>query len=312
VSAPVTITVKTGTAAVAPVANAGGSYTVSSAGAIPLAGSSSGTAPLTFAWTVPAGQGSLAGANTATPTFTAPSVAVVTTVIATLRVTNSAGTSTSPATITVNPLVAPTVNPVPAITVFSGAQNGTFTVSAVDTNIPVSTPINFTVTQAGAPALTNLSIGGGTATSKVVTFRAPTLPVNQVAPSVITLTIRATNRAGKVSNPITTTVSIVPLPDTVTITNATYRTGDQRLILTATSSVVSTALVLKLQPYLTATGTIFDPATLGDTFTNGGLGTYTITVVGAPEPAIPPATPLTVKSNLNGLSPVHGLDLIRL
>ena len=45
--------------------------------------------------------------------------------------------------------------------------------------------------------------------------------------------------------------------------------------------------------------------------TNNGGGLYTLTLVGAPEPAIPPATPLVVESNLGGVSPPHGLDRIR-
>jgi hypothetical protein len=59
---------------------------------------------------------------------------------------------------------------------------------------------------------------------------------------------------------------------------------------------------LTLQPYLTKTGTTFDPANLGSVFTNTGAGTYTLTLVGAPEPALPPATPIVVKSNLGGTS----------
>jgi hypothetical protein len=321
-SAAVTTTVTSSATAVLPVANAGGPYTVTSGGKITLTGTATGTPTFGFAWTVPTGQGTLGANNTATPTYTAPILPSTqttnSTFVVTLRVTNSAGTSVPvTANVTVLPVQAPTMNPVAAISMFSGGQ-ATFTISGTDPNTSTAafTPLAFSVTQSGTPALTSVSLGGGTSTSKVVTVRAPTLPANQVKPTVITLTIRVNNappggQAAKTSAPITTTVTINPVPDVVTITNATYRVGQQRLILTATSSVVSPDLVLKLQPYLTVNGAIFDPATLGDTFTNGGGGLYTITVVGAPEPAIPPATPLTVKSNLNGLSAVHGLDTIQ-
>ncbi len=314
VSAVRTTTITVSSTGIAPIANAGGPYTVNSGSKIVLAGNATGTPTLTYQWsTVPAGQGSFSVlTNSGTPTYQAPAVTVNTIVTLQLQVTNATGSSTVTTTATVLPLVVPTVNPVAPISVFSGAQNGSFTVSATDLNIPASTPLSFQITQTGSPALTNIAIGGGTTTSKVVTFRAPTLPTTQVTPSVITLTIRAINNAGKVSAPITTTVSIFPFPDTVTITNADYRTGQQRLVVTATSNIVNANLVLTLQPYVTTLGTIFDPATLGNTFTNGGGGLYTLTLVGAPEPAIPPATPLVVRSSINGVSPAHGLDVIRL
>jgi hypothetical protein len=108
-----------------------------------------------------------------------------------------------------------------------------------------------------------------------------------------------------------TAVTVTPPADTVAITNAEYRTGKQRLILTATSSVVSPTIDLTLAPYVTSTGAVFDPAGAGNTFTNAGGGNYTLTVVGVPEPAIPPATPLTVRSSAGGVSPPHGIDRLR-
>jgi hypothetical protein len=112
------------------------------------------------------------------------------------------------------------------------------------------------------------------------------------------------------SAPDVTTVTMTPPPDTVQITSAEYRADRQRLILTATSSV-SPNVNLTLQPYATASGTTFDPAAIGNTFINGGAGTYTLTVVGVPQPAAPPATPLTARSSAGGVSPPHGLDRLR-
>jgi hypothetical protein len=95
----------------------------------------------------------------------------------------------------------------------------------------------------------------------------------------------------------------------VAITTAEYRTGKQRLILTATSSIVSPNVTLRLLPYLTTTGATFDPAGLGDILTNGGGGLYTMTLVGAPQPAAGPV--LSVRSNLGSTSPGHALDRVR-
>ncbi|MEI7706374.1 MAG: hypothetical protein WCK73_17450, partial [Deltaproteobacteria bacterium] len=132
------------------------------------------------------------------------------------------------------------------------------------------------------------------------------------------------------SAPATATVTIKPLADVVLITATEYRTSKQRLVVNASSSVVSPNVVLTLQPYPCQTvsgqptcppsGT-FDPSGLGATLTNSGGGLYILTLVGAPPPAcnVPSgafatpcaALPLTVKSNLNGQSPAHAVDKIR-
>jgi hypothetical protein len=210
----------------------------------------------------------------------------------------------------VNAAKAPTMSNTPALTVFSGA-NGSFQVSATDPNQPAQRIVNFTVTQTGAPALVNLAVGPIVNNAATVTFRAPVLPAGQVTTSVITVSTRATNTGGTTSAPDVTTVTIKPIPDQISITTATYRTSKQRLDLTVTSSVVSPNLVLTLQPYVTAQGDTFDPRFLGATLTNTGGGAYTMTLVGAPEAAIPPATPLVVTSSLGGTSPASPLTLIR-
>ena len=115
--------------------------------------------------------------------------------------------------------------------------------------------------------------------------------------------------------------TVKPIPDAVLITNAEYRTGKIRLVVTASTNVVSPNVVLTLDPYVCAVPNVagappcpngsFDPSTIGNTFTNNGGGLYTMTLVGAPEPAVPPALPLKARSNLGGVSPAHGLDRIR-
>jgi hypothetical protein len=280
-----------------------------------FAATQSGTPALT---TLTVTQGPLTPGTTATVKFKAPILPLTQTtnsvVTVSVRATNKAGKVSAArlVTITIRPAVAPRVVPVTAISVFSGAAK-TLAITGTDPNVPASLPLRFTVTQTGTPALTNLLVTQGPnppGTGATVSFRAPTLALGRVTPAVVTLTITTTNAAGRVSAPVSTTVTVKPLPDIVTITNATYRIGQQRLVLTATSSVISPNVVLTLRPYITRTGTLFTPP--NGTFTNGGGGLYTITLVGVPEPAVPPDLPLTVRSNLGGLSAPHGLDRIQL
>jgi len=116
-------------------------------------------------------------------------------------------------------------------------------------------------------------------------------------------------------------VTVNPPVDRITITGSVYRFGKQRLDLTVTDTVVSPTLILTLAPYVCQAGVtaqckngIFDPASLGNVLTNGGNGNYTLTIVGAPEPACHSqfpggsinapctATPLIVNSNNGGTS----------
>jgi hypothetical protein len=318
---------------VAPVANTGGPYTVAAGGTIQLNGSATGTAPLQFAWKLNTLDGILSATDIANPNYTAicsPGPCVVGSHSISLIVTNACGASV-PATgtiqITAGQQLLPSVNPIAPVSVFSGAP-GSFTVTGTDPNNP---PLTFTLNVAQAPAasnpaapqlinfLVNQPVGSNTAT---VTFTAPTLPAGQTTPFVYNITATATSTAGT-SAPTTTTVTVNPLADAVAITNVDYRIQKTRLTITATSSADPTA-VLTLQPYLTQNGTIFNPATIGNVFTNLGAGAgYQIILVGAPPPAcrLPnpggtfatPCTqaPLTVKSNLGGTSPPHAIDRIR-
>jgi hypothetical protein len=283
----------------APVANAGPDQTVASGAHVTLAGSATGSPTPTFAWVQTGGTPVVVLTNptNANPTFTAPTGPAVLTFQ--LTATNSAGSSTDSVIITVNAAAAPTVIPIAPRTVGSGTP---VSITASCT----SGSCTFVWTQtSGIPTVLVPNPKTGATQSFTVSLPAgaPT--------SVLVFSIVATNAANVSSAPATTTVTVIPPADTVTITNAEFRTGKQRVILTASSSLVDPNVILTLQPYLTTTGTIFDPAGIGNTFTNTGGGLYTITVVGAPEPAVPPATPLTVKSSAGGVSPPHGLDRIR-
>ena len=84
--------------------------------------------------------------------------------------------------------------------------------------------------------------------------------------------------------PVTITVNGVAPNINIVVTPAEYRIGKQRLILTATTTDLTVTSMI-LQPYKLDNGTTFNPASLGASFTNGGGGVWTLTVVGAPPPA---------------------------
>jgi hypothetical protein len=141
------------------------------------------------------------------------------------------------------------------------------------------------------------------------------LPPNQVKSTTIQLEARAINSLGIISGPDFTSVTYSPLPDVVTGTTALYRVNNRRLVITASSSVNSAQVDLMLQPYLAIDGTTYnpDPAAggVGNVFTNLGGGLYSLTLNGVPEPKIPAAKPLQVKSNLGGASPFFALTKIQ-
>jgi hypothetical protein len=300
-------------------ANAGGPYTVASGGTVTLAGSATGTSPITFSWAPPA-VGTLSDPNIANPVYTAPIVAAATVVPLTLTATNCSGASSSVVgtTVTINAPTAPTVNAVNPITVVSG-NGASFLATGSDPNVPALLPLTFNVVQTSGPALIGIVVTTNSPTSATVSFTAPVV----AAVSTATLSLTATNTAPLTSAAVTVTVTINPPPvgDTVLITAAEYRTGKQRLIITATSNVAG--VTLKLQPYLTTTGAIYNPAPsaggLGDTFTFAA-GVFTLDITGAPAPACGnaagyqtpcPSKPLDVLSSGGGDSLPFALTRIR-
>ncbi|MBZ5536077.1 MAG: PKD domain-containing protein [Acidobacteriia bacterium] len=293
-----------------PVANAGLAQTVPSGALVTLNGSAStGTAPLTFAWVqaaTDANQVLLTGANTANPTFTAPLLAAPAVLNFTLTVTNSAGSSSASVTVTVNAAAAPTASAPAPLSVISGTP---VTLTATCTDPAGLLPCTFSWLQtSGAPIVLNPNPFSGATISFTLT-----LPVGTINSTVLQFQVTATNSAGVSSSPASTSVTVNPAPDAVIITSAVYRISKQRLDLTASSSVISPNIILTLQPYVTTSGATFDPRSLGSTaniLTNNGGGLYIMTLVGAPEPAVPPATPLTVTSNIGGRG-TSGLTLIR-
>jgi hypothetical protein len=190
---------------VAAVANAGGPYGANSGQTIPVTGSATGTQPISYSWT--ATGGTFSNAALAVTNYTAPQVAVSTTFSLTLTATNCGGSSNSTTTVTVAAASAPTVNPIPNQTVISGAA-GSFNVTGSDPNVPPATPLTWTISQAGAPALLSLVITPTGPTSATVSFTAP---AGVLVATPITVTVTATNTIGLSTSAITT-VTINPAP----------------------------------------------------------------------------------------------------
>jgi hypothetical protein len=294
---------------VAPTASAGAAFNVASGATnVPLSGSATGSGQLTYAWTaVTPPTTVLTNPTSANPTFNALTIAAgqpAQTMVFSLTVTGCNNqTSSSTVTVTVLPpqQATPVISPIAPVTVGSGTP---VRLTASGTGAP---PLAYTWTQTNGPAQAFTQQPAGAAT---ISFTR-TLPVGQLVNDVLTFSVIATANGGASSAPVSVTVTVKPVADSVAITNSVYRTSKQRLDIAATSSVVDPNLTLTLQPYQTALGTTFDPSTLGATLTNTGRGIYTLTLVGAPQPAASPARPLTVKSSLGGTSPATALTTLR-
>jgi len=288
------------------VANAGGSYTVASGGTVTLNGS--GTAPdpiLSYSWTVT--LGTLSNPTIPSPVYTAPAAGAPT---ATLTVTTCAGASApNSAPITINANIAPTVNPIAPVSVFSGAAGLISPITGSDPNVPALTPLTFTATQNPAGTLNPFTVNQLPPTGASIGFTAPVLPANQLTPTLVTVCVTATNTGGLASAPQCTTVTVNPIPDVITPASAEYRTSLKRLIITVNDA--NPFVTLRLQPYVTSTGTTYNPdpafGGVGNVFTNNNNGTYSLTINGVPAPACGnpagyqtpcPSTPLDVKSNI--------------
>ena len=226
------------------------------------------------------------GATTANVTYTAPAgVASPTNITVTVAATNTASLTSAPVSllVTIVPAAVPVVNPVAPISLFAGQASPVIALSGSDGNIPPSLPLTFSVSQSGTPALVGLLVTQGQnppGIAATLTFVAPTLPPTQITPSVITLTITARDPAGRVSAPVTTTVTVSPGPDLITVALAEYRQNQKRLTITVNDANAN--VTLRLQPYVTTAGTTYnpDPAAggVGNAFTNNLNGTYTITL----------------------------------
>ena len=188
-----------------PVANAGANQNVNEQSPVGLNGTSSSDSDgsvVSFAWSQIGGTTvSLSGSNTATPSFTSPSVSAGSPDVLTfsLLVTdNENGTNTDTVSITVSGVNAdPVANAGPDQSVNESAF---VTLNGTGSNDPDGTIATFAWSQTGGPGVT--LNGAGTASPS---FTAPDLPGNQ-PPQTLTFSLLVTDNEGATD---TDTVDVV-------------------------------------------------------------------------------------------------------
>jgi hypothetical protein len=231
--------------------------------------------PLTYLWSQTAGPVAvaLAGANTGTPTFTAPKVTAATTFSFNVAVTNSAPL-TSSANVSVSVKAA---SPLPTL---SFSAPGIAPPGSVVAMIGmVSSGSTFTWTQTAGPLVT-LNAGASLSPN----FTAPLTPAN------ITFVLTATTTAGASA---TVSRAIVISGDTVAIGTTTWdnRKGKGQVNIVATSNAITGATA---------------PAGLAMTVTLWNVGIDAGLPGSASNPVI---APMSVVANVFGQLPVCPTDI---
>jgi hypothetical protein len=264
------------------VPNAGGPYSVANAGSINLSGSvnADATSPVLVSWTAGTTvggtnlNGALTNATTTTPTFNATGLAGATYFLR-FTASNVCGAASADTTIVVQAAPPPTINAIPPQTVNA---NTLVTINASSASLPAPTWAWVQVAN-GAPivALTQTPSAATPSSTSKVTFT----PVVASPPDYL-FDVTATNVNGISSPPTRVTITVNAASTlNITIGTAEYRTGQQRLVIAATTTDL-TVTSMVLQPYLTTNGTF----TTGTTpLTNAGGGLWNLTIVGAARPA---------------------------
>ena len=262
---------------VAPVAFATATPTsVLSGDVITLDGTASQAAPTdTYQWTQTAGpSATITNPNSPSAFVFAPPVSSTTTLTFKLTISNSAGTSSAQASVTVNPKVVaapPVILSISAASpVGSGSVNNKLSVVASD---PSGLALTYSWTQtAGVPGKI------ASPTSASTTFTAPVVALGGL-PVTITFQVTVKNALGLVATQ-TVNVTVLPPPDFIQITSVQYVRNKARLTVTVTDNISSPNI------QVTCSIPIINPAT-GKNYTAiaSGQGTYTDTFVGIPLPA---------------------------
>jgi len=245
---------------------------------------------LTFQWAQTGGpQMTLSGATSPTASFVVPStVTAPTSVTFLLTVSNSAGSSTAPVSVALNPPAPPVPPPVPVASATPNPVLSGGFVNLIGSNSSDpqgNLPLTFNWIQTSGTLVT---LSDPTAANP--TFTAPTV----ILPSqtqTLGFTLAVTNSAAKTAS-TSVAVKVTNIPDVVTITAATYVVAKTKFTVTATDSIVSTAIKIR------CTDDAINPAT-GKPFTgvmgNLGNGNYSISFSGGKVP-----TTVTCSSNDGG------------
>jgi large repetitive protein len=215
--------------------NAGADQTVRSGDTVKLQGQASdsaGSTP-TYAWTLLSPEGlalTLAGEDTATPTFTAPSVPAGQQLALTFRLTATLGgrTAQDTVTVTVQGVNQHPVGQVPAS--FSEKEGTPIVLDASGSTDPEGDTLSFQWTQEGGP---RLSLTGAD-TSKL-SFTAPEV----LADTQLRFVLVVTDAAGATSAPVPVTVTVLNV-NKAPVAHARKQPSDlgaSRITLEASSSL---------------------------------------------------------------------------
>ena len=263
---------------VAPVAVATANpTTVTSGDVVTLDGTASQASPTdSYVWTQSSGtQVTISNANSSSALIVAPSVSSTSVLTFQLTISNSAGSSSAQASVTVNPKAGPAVPPnifslSAASPVASGSTNNNLAVVASDPN---GQTLTYVWTQTAGPAAKIANPNSAT-----TTFTAPTLAIGS-APATLTFSVTVTNTSSMTATQ-TVSVTVNPPFDFIQITAVAYTRNKARLQATITDNVSSPNISV------TCSIPIINPAT-GQNYTTiaSGQGTYTATFVGIPLPA---------------------------
>jgi hypothetical protein len=302
----------------------GAPFSVAGGGSVQLSGSipAGSSAPVALQWTAGTTvggtdlNGALTGASTTTPTFNAAGLAAGSYNVR-FTASNPCGVASVDTTIKVTATPAPTVAPIQNQTVTAG---NLVTITASSNALPAPTWAWAKVSGPASPALSQTPAAATPSATSQLKF-TPTVAGTYV------YSVAATNANGTSPATNVTVTVAAAVPTNITLTPVEYRTTKQRLVVTATSTD-TTVSSMRLLPYLTESGTTFDPATLGAANLTVSLvapGSFTVTAVGAPPPACnlggtyatPCAqSPIMVKAlnaagTVIGTSPPSKLDKIR-
>jgi hypothetical protein len=193
------------------LANAGADQSVAAGAPVALTGAASLGAVTTYAWSHDAGTAiALVGANTVSPSFTAPASLTASVITFTLTVSNGLGaTSTDTVVIQVAAMTPVFANAGVDQTTTSGSR---VTLNAVNSTGPIST---YAWAQTGGPAtaLTGANTSAASFTAPVVTTA-----------TVLTFSLTVRSALGATSTDLIA-IQVTPVQDLVTVTLAQFTVG---------------------------------------------------------------------------------------